>query len=167
MYPRVLRSFQLAGVSEMSGDLSKQLKETLARIERDLSLLQEALPLVGLKRCSQCGKFFRSSEPGALFDGGEPVCLECVEEWWVQRRQQLCVKDREVLERRLLSWLVNHHDAKLTLEPTQAAAGSMQIVAGCVQCDGAGTVGGRRCSACGGRGTVWLVVPKREDVRGG
>ncbi len=155
----------VSGVGEVSDDLPEQLRETLARVEREQGLLQEALFLVGLKRCSQCGRFFRSSEPGALFDGGESVCVDCVERWWEQRRQQLCVKDREVIERRLVNWLVNHHGAKLAPQLTEATAGSMQIVAGCVQCDGLGTVAGRRCSSCGGRGTVWLVVPKREDVK--
>jgi len=150
----------------MPDESSGQIQETLARIERELSLLREALSLLGLKGCSQCGRFFRASDGGALFDGGEPVCLECVEGWWEQRRQQLCVKDREIIERRLVNWLVNHHDAKLVLKPTPAAAGSMQIIAGCVQCDGAGTVAGRRCSACDGRGTVWLVVPTRDKAKG-
>jgi len=151
----------------MSGESSGQLTETLARIERELSLLRAALSLAGLKHCSRCGKFFRASDPGALFDGGEPVCVECVEGWWEQRRQELCVKDREIIERRLVNWLVNHHDARLMLQPTQAAAGSMQIIAGCVQCDGAGTIAGRQCSACGGRGTVWLVLPSWDKAKGG
>jgi len=151
----------------MSGDTSEQLQETLGRIEKELSCLREALALVGLQRCSQCGKFCRSSEPGELFDGGVPVCLVCIEGWWVERRQLLCVRDRDVIERRLVNWLVNHHDAEVVLHPPQPATGALQIIAGCVQCDGAGTVAGRRCSSCGGRGTVWVVVSHRDKKRGG
>jgi hypothetical protein len=154
-------------LKKMPGESSEQLLETLAGIEKELCRLREALTLVGLRRCSQCGKFFLSSEPGALFEGGEPVCLACVEGWWVERRQKLCVKERDVIERRLVNWLANHHNAKLVLQPAPAEAGALQIIAGCVQCDGAGMVAGRRCSSCEGRGTVWLVVPNRGSGKGG
>ena len=129
MCPRTgsTKSFPVTRVKAMSGDSSEQLQEILAGIEKELSRLREALSLLGLKRCSQCGKFFRSTEPGALFEGGEPVCVSCVGGWWVQRRQVLCVKDRDVVERRLMNWLFNHHNAKLVQQPAQAAAGRCKL----------------------------------------
>ena len=42
--------------------------ETMVRVEHDLRDVIDALALLGIKRCSQCRQFFRSADPGALFD---------------------------------------------------------------------------------------------------
>jgi len=150
----------------MSGNSDEQRSETLARLEKELSVIRQALGLVGLKACSQCGKFYRGSDTGALFEAGERVCVSGLNQWWPQRCQQLSVKDREVVERRLVIWLTNYHGAKVVQQheklPTDATR-QFEMVAGCVQCDGIGTISDKRCQACGGRGTVWVIVPKQEE----
>src|ERR1039457_1896323 len=86
---------------------------TLARVEHDLSDLIEALALLGVKRCSQCRKFFRCAEPGALFDCGQLVCFGCIPDWWSSLSMRLCVTDRERIEGKLASWLRKHHRAEV------------------------------------------------------
>ena len=86
---------------------------TLARVERDLSDLIEGLALLGVKRCSQCRKFFRSADPGALFDYGQLVCYGCIPDRWSSMSMQLNVSDRERTEGKLASWLRKHHQAEV------------------------------------------------------
>ena len=141
----------------------------LERLERDLGLVRRALTLLGLRRCSQCGEFYRGSEAGALFDGGELICRDCVEEWWPQHREELKVRDREVVERRLVNWLVSYHGGKVLQRPEQDVGKSetFRLTMSCVRCDGLGYVGGERCGSCDGRGAVWVVVPgQRGEGRG-
>ncbi len=143
--------------------VGRESTATLARLERELRLISQGLSLLGLRRCSQCGTFFRASDRAALFDAGEAVCMNCLERWWTRARSQLSVKDREIIERRLVSWLLNYHGARVVQHQVPARddlSDSLCIIAGCTQCDGAGQLGGRSCRACEGRGTVWVVVPK-------
>lgn len=64
------------------------LFETMVRMQHDLSDVIAALALLGVKRCSQCKQFFRSADPGALFENGQTVCYPCVPEWWSSRSSQ-------------------------------------------------------------------------------
>jgi|SRR5450755_1771941 hypothetical protein len=144
-------------------DASDPSAEGLARLEQELKLISQALSLLGLRRCSQCGTFFRATDRAACFDGGESVCIRCLECWWNRSRAQLSVKDREIIERRLVTWLINYHGARVVqhrIPERGDLSESLCILAGCTQCDGAGQFGGRSCRACEGRGTVWVVVPK-------
>src|ERR1035437_5618484 len=67
----------------------QSLFATLARIERDLNDLTDALALLGVKRCSQCRKFLRCADPGALFDCGQLVCYGCIPDWWSSQSMRL------------------------------------------------------------------------------
>ena len=136
-------------------------------LEHELDLVKQALSLLGLRRCSQCGKFFRALDAGTLFDGGELVCRDCVERWWAKRLVQLTVSAREAVQRRLVNWLVSYYGAKVLHRPSSVAAdspGAFRLVANCVQCDGSGTLGGRRCGWCDGRGTVWVAAPRQDGA---
>jgi hypothetical protein len=139
--------------------------KVLAHLERELELVGQALSLLGLRRCSQCGKFYRASDAGALFDGGEWVCRDCIEQWWPHCLEELRVRDREVLERRLVNWLVSYHGGKVLQRalPDAEKAAAFCLTTNCVCCDGSGTAGGERCGACEGGGTVWVVVPRQSE----
>ena len=100
-------------IKSMAGDAGALHTDALARLEREVDLLKQAVGLLGLKPCPQCCRYFRTSDRGARFDGGEVVCMDCLERWWAHRREQLSVSEREVVERRLVTWLVNYHDAKV------------------------------------------------------
>jgi len=145
-----------------------QCGEVLARLEHELELVTQALALLGLRRCFQCGKFSRAADRGALFDGREPVCIACLDRWWKQMRARLSVKEREIVERRLVTWLVSYHGARVTVHAApadEAPHDSLCLVAGCSQCDGSGRAGGRPCGGCEGRGTVWVVVPRASETK--
>jgi hypothetical protein len=145
--------------------MDNPLFATLARIESDLNDLIDALALLGVKRCSQCRKFFRSAEPGALFDCGQLVCYSCVPDWWSSESARLAVEERERIEGKLASWLRKHHRAEIIKvtpgsvpETTNA---EFQIAAKCQECAGSGKLmEGERCRFCNGLGTVRIVVPK-------
>ena len=148
-------------INAMSGDSCEERDSTLARLGKELGQVRQALSLLGLRACSQCGRFFRVSENGGLFDGGELVCMGCLQHWWQMRSAQLSVNNRDVIERRLVSWLVNHHGGKVVQWGKQPAdTDRFRIVTSCAQCDGAGTLAGRRCASCSGRGTVLVLASK-------
>jgi hypothetical protein len=140
------------------------LLETLAHVEHDLNDVIAALALLGVKRCSQCKQFFRSSEPGTLFDYGQLVCYECVPTWWPKLSAQLNVVDREKIEGKLSAWLRKYQRAEVVKQipgkvPDTTTA--FQIVAKCLECSGSGKLmEGERCRFCNGLGTVRIVVPK-------
>jgi hypothetical protein len=141
------------------------LFETLSRVEHDLSDMVGALALLGVKRCSQCKQFFRSTDPGALFDGGQLVCFACVPGWWPSFSMRLGVADREQTEGKLASWLRKYHHAEVVKEaPGKAldtANAGFQMVVKCIECAGSGKLlQGERCRFCNGLGTVWIVVAK-------
>ena len=138
---------------------------TMTRVEHDLNDFIDALALLGVKRCSQCRKFFRSADPGALFDCGQLVCYRCIPDWWSSLSMRLGVADRERIEGKLASWLRKYHRAEVvkatpgTVPDTTNA--EFQLVAKCVECAGSGKLmEGERCRFCNGLGTVRIVVPK-------
>lgn len=138
---------------------------TLSHIEHDVNDLIAALALLGVKRCSRCRQFFRCADPGALFDSGEPVCYDCIPDWWTLRSTQIGVADREQIEGKLASWLRKHHRGEVVKETPgkvfDAANAAFEIVAKCVECAGSGKLmEGERCRFCNGLGTVRVVVPK-------
>lgn len=146
----------------MSENSEKGLDERLASLERGLEHLKAGLGLLGIKPCSWCGIFYRHSDPGALFDGGELVCFNCVPNWWSHRSPQLSSHDRNKPESELRRWLVTHHHAEVIRrlddvpEPERLR---VKLIAGCEQCGGSGKAySGKHCSFCDGRGTVWVVV---------
>jgi hypothetical protein len=138
--------------------------ETLSNLKQDLKAVMGALALLGVARCSECKQFFRSSDPGALFDCGALVCYGCVPPWWSSQSSRMGIADRERIAGKLASWLRKYHGAKVMKEiPENRAAGEreFQMVTTCVECHGSGKLlEGERCRFCNGLGTVWIVVPK-------
>jgi hypothetical protein len=133
------------------------VEEVLARYQLDLDRVKDAFGLLGVSPCSWCKKFFRRSDPGALFDaGGELVCYGCIHEWWPQRCTQLSTKERENLEGKLVFWLRDQHHAELFKDSAKLPESSLQelhIVANCLECRGTGKLMGQeRCRYCDGRG---------------
>ena len=140
------------------------LRETLSRQQAEIDRMKDALALLGVAQCSWCKKYYRRSEPGAMFDGGELVCYGCIPQWWPQRREQLSGKDRDDVEGKLVFWLRQFHKAESFKDPDKLPESSQQelsLEAKCLECRGTGTSGGdERCRFCEGRGLVWIVVPK-------
>jgi len=133
-------------------------------IERDMQAMVDALALLGVRRCSQCGQFFRSADSGALFEGGELVCYGCVPEWWSSRSPELAIAERHRAEGKLAAWLRKYHQAQVVKDPARvpdAQSCYIQLAAGCVECGGSGKLlEGERCRFCNGLGTVFVVVLK-------
>ena len=141
--------------------------EILSRHRLELDRLKDALGLLGVSACSRCEKFLRRTDPGALFEtGGERICYGCLREWWPQRCAQLSAKDRENLEGKLVFWLREHHHAELFKDPAKLPESSVQelhLVANCLECRGTGkSMGQERCRFCEGRGTVWVIVARKQ-----
>jgi hypothetical protein len=139
--------------------------ENLSQVERDLNDVIGALALLGVKRCSQCRQFFRSADPGGLFDCGEIVCYGCIPIWWPSQSVRLGVADRERTEGKLASWLRKYHRAEIRkMTPGRAPDNTdaeFQMVAKCLECAGSGKLmEGERCRFCTGLGTVRIVVVK-------
>src|ERR1035438_4288059 len=106
---------------------SGEILKRLAGIELELQQLREGVALLGVKRCENCRKFFRSSDAAALFDDGvEMVCYSCVHEWWPKRGGEMELKDRVAIEHKLVRWLVNHHNAELIQKSRQLPNEQMQ-----------------------------------------
>jgi hypothetical protein len=140
------------------------LFESVSRVEHDVDDLIGALALLGVKRCSQCRQFFRSAEPGALFDHGQIVCYTCIPGWWSSFSTRMPVTDREKIEGKLASWLRKYHRAEIVKDAPDKAAdtsnAAFQIIAKCIECSGSGKLmEGERCRFCNGAGTVRIVVP--------
>lgn len=133
----------------------------------DLDRMKDALALLGVNACLWCKKYFRRSDAGALFDaGGQMVCYGCIREWWAARGAQVSDKERQDLEGKLVFWLRDHHRAESFKDPAKVPPSDEQelcVVANCLECHGTGILGGEeRCRYCEGRGTVWVIVPKRK-----
>jgi hypothetical protein len=143
-----------------------RVREMLARHELELSRLKDALGLLGVSPCFRCKKFFRRTDTGALFDAGELVCYSCVHDWWTERCTQLSIKDREDLEGKLVYWLRGTHHAELFKDPAKLPESSHQelnLIASCLECRGTGTsMGQEQCRYCAGRGTVWVIVSRKQ-----
>jgi hypothetical protein len=144
-----------------------RIEDILARQQFDLDRLTDAFGLLGIIACSRCKKFYRRSEPGALFDaGGELICYADIPEWWPQRSAQLSSKDRSDLEGKLVFWLRDYHQAETFKDPAKLPDSSVQelhIVANCLECHGTGkSLGQDHCRYCEDRGTVWVIVSKKQ-----
>lgn len=146
-------------------DRSDATVETIAQQALEIERMKEALALLGVNPCSRCKKFFRRSEPGALFDAGQLICYACVREWWPQYRDETERKQREALEGKLVFWLRDHHHAELFKDPAklpEPGQRELEIVANCLECHGTGkSLGQDHCRYCDGRGTVWVIVSKK------
>jgi hypothetical protein len=138
----------------------------LARQQSDLDRLKDAFGLLGITACSRCKKFYRRTDPSALFDAGELVCYGCIHQWWPQRCLQLNIKDRENLEAKLVFWLRDYHQAETFKDPAKLPDPSvqeLQIVANCLECHGTGkSLGQDHCRFCEDHGTVWVIVSKKQ-----
>ncbi len=150
-------------MAEKSGSTAE---EVLGRQQLDLDRLKDALGLLGVNPCAWCKKYFRRSDPGALFDAGELICYKCIREWWPQCEGQITTKEREDLEGKLVFWLRDHHHAETFKDPAKLPESSLQelhIVANCLECHGTGkSLGQDSCRFCEGRGTVWVIVSRKE-----
>ena len=137
------------------------ISERLNRIECDLLHIAEALAQAGLKRCVWCRKFFKSADPKALFNSREVVCYRCVPEWWFHYRGQLATTERDLIEYRLIYWLIHQHDAKIVRDPAKLTgnSGNISIIASCLECRGSGIFAGSKCSRCYD-GNVWVLIPR-------
>ncbi len=139
----------------------------LARQQFDLDRLKDAFGLLGITACSRCRKFYRRTDPGALFDaGGDLICYADIPEWWPQRCLELTTNDHETLEGKLVFWLRDFHQAETFKDPAKLPDTSLQdlhIVATCLECHGTGkSLGQDHCRFCEDRGTVWVIVPKKK-----
>jgi len=140
--------------------------DPLAHQTLEIERLKEALALLGVNPCSRCKKFHRRAEPGALFDAGQLICYPCIREWWPECCTELGSKEREALEGKLVFWLRDHHHAELFKDPAklpESAEQELHLVANCLECHGTGkSMGQDTCRFCEGRGTVWVIVPKKK-----
>jgi hypothetical protein len=143
-----------------------RVEDLLARHENDLERLKDAFALLGVKPCSCCKRFHRSTDPGTLFEAGGLICYGCIREWWPQRCAQLSTKERQDLEAKLVFWLRDFHHAELFKDSAKLPGPAVQelnIVANCLECRGTGKMmGEERCRYCDGRGTVWVVVSRKK-----
>jgi hypothetical protein len=149
----------------MADESANLLPEKLARMERELEYLSGGLGLLGIKACTWCRKFFRLSDPGALFECDQLVCYACLPDWWLHRSPELSVKDRQTIEHKLMRWLVSQHDAVVipqTKSLPEPEPHELRIVAACQECDATGSQGGSRCHFCSGGGTLWVVVRSKS-----
>jgi hypothetical protein len=146
-----------------AGDILKRLAE----MERDLQQMRDGLGLLGVKRCENCRRFFRTSDEAGLFDdGAEAICYGCIHEWWPRRAGEMELSDREPIEHKLVRWLVTHHNARLIQQSHKLPADQLQefrLAADCDQCEGSGTLLGAHCRYCGGDGRLWVVIPKNQE----
>jgi hypothetical protein len=151
-----------AGKQRMSENPDPSAAQVLAELAR----LKDALALLGVRPCSSCKKFYRRTDPGALFDADDLICYACIPQWWPQHSAQLVLKDRETIEGKLVFWLRDHHRAEVFKDPAKLPETSLQelhIVATCLECRGAGkSMGQERCRFCEGRGTVWVIVSRKQ-----
>lgn len=152
---------------EPGAGTDNHVSDIIEGLECDLNDLVQGLSLLGLKRCCQCKKFFRSADPGALFSGGGGlVCFHCIPVWWPLRREQLNCPERQETEGHLVFWLRSYHNARSyngsgKLPATQSV--KFELLANCLECRGTGTyMGDKRCRYCAGPGTVRVVVPEKS-----
>jgi len=139
----------------------EDLEARLARMVKELNSLKAGLRLLGVKQCNTCGKWFLSQDGKALFEAGDPVCYNCIQKWWQQRAPELNIDERQVIEHKLLRWLVAHYSAQVIHQARKLPrpeALELKIMVACDQCNGLGKTGSHsECHHCEGRGTVRVV----------
>jgi len=138
-------------------------EDAVAALERRLARVEMALEQVGLRACRQCGRYFRHSTPRALFELRGAVCVDCIPEWLAQLGGDVTVPERRTIERKLMQWLVAHHQGTIVRESRKLPESDLlklKVVVGCERCDGSGTVSNSRCKYCDGRETLWVVLLK-------
>jgi hypothetical protein len=161
MQPEIGNGLSQPGARELA---DSSLFEVVSRIEHDVNDLIGGLALLGVKRCSRCRQFFRSAEPGALFDCGQIVCYKCVPDWWSSCSTRMQVADREQTEGKLALWLRKYHRGEVVKETPGKVPNTtieFQMIAKCLECAGSGKLmEGERCRFCNGTGTVRIVVSR-------
>jgi len=143
----------------------KDIETSIARINAELDHIKDGLRLLGLKQCSCCNKFFLSQDGKTLFDAGQLVCYDCLQQCWQQRSPELSVEQRLAIEHKLLRWLVAYHKGKVIRHAESmppAAAIELKMVVACEQCAGTGQSLGGACHNCAGRGNVWVITLRPE-----
>jgi hypothetical protein len=132
-------------------------------IERDLANMKEGLSLLGIRPCSSCGKFFRSSSASDTFSYmGETVCYDCLESWWEARAAKLDLATRNAFEQKLMRWLIDNHGAVVVRDPgslPSSLEADFRLVVNCHECGGTGLLGKGQCRHCRGNKMIWVVVP--------
>lgn len=150
----------------MPENFEQRVDEVVASHKLEIQRLKNALSLLGVNDCSRCKKFYRRSDPGALFDAGELVCYGCLQAWWAECSPELDSKDRTNIESKLVFWLREERHAELFKDPAKLPEGSLQefsMVATCLECHGTGkSLGQNSCRFCEGRGAVWVVVWRKS-----
>ena len=135
-------------------------------LERDLANMKEGLGLLGIRPCSFCGKFFRSSGASETFSfSGEIVCYDCLGAWWVARSPELDLATRGAFEQKLMRWLIDNYDARVIRDPSRlpsAHNAEFRLVVTCRECSGSGVLGNVRCRHCRGNKTIWVIVPRKH-----
>jgi len=135
------------------------MNDPLVSIQTDLENIKQGLALLGLKQCVHCGKFYRSSDHGALFESTELVCYACVRDWWADKIHHLSAAERYTVEQNLKRWLCAYHKAIVVRHLAKLPQNqTLQVVTACETCGGTGTENHKPCSNCEGRGTVWVIV---------
>jgi hypothetical protein len=151
----------------MSDHPEDDTRDALSRLERELARLKSGLELLGVKACCCCQNLFRATEPGTLFDAGELVCFRCIRHWWPERVKRFSAHDRDLVEHKLVHWLLNHHGARVLHGQEKvppADQQELQLTAACEECDGKGVWAGAKCRFCDGRGALCLVIPKAQTA---
>ena len=151
----------------MSSQAARGLYQADAEnLERDLANMKEGLGLLGIRPCSACGKFFRSSSTGETFSYmGETVCYDCLESWWKSRATNLDMSTRSTVEQKLMRWLIDNHDAVVVKDPASvrsAQFADFRLVVNCHECAATGLLGKAKCRHCRGNKVIWVIVPSRQ-----
>ena len=167
MHPGVANENSGLNGNGMRNAADARLSQIVERLESELNDLMQGLSLLGIKRCACCKRFFRSSDPGALFGGaGAFVCFECIPVWWPSRREQLSWAAQRETEVDLVFWLRSFHNARTVNGSNghkQDQAVKFELSASCLECHGTGIyMGDKRCRYCAGPGTVRVIVPERS-----
>jgi hypothetical protein len=151
----------------MPDESEKIVDDIVERQALEIERLKDALALLGVNACSWCKKYFRRTDPGALFGtGGDLICYGCVRTWWPQHTAELIPQEHENLEGKLVFWLRDYHHAETFKDPAKMPESAQQelcIVAHCLECKGTGkSLGQDSCRFCEGRGTAWVVVSRKK-----
>jgi len=137
----------------------------LSGVERDLDALIGGLELLGVRRCAECGRFFRSPDTDSFLHGGELVCLGCVPAWWASRSPEMNAAEKARLENKLALWLLRNNQAQVAGPPSKApdaALCDIRLTAACADCGGTGTAATSvPCARCAGGGLISVVMLKQ------